>query len=146
MTAIGSGVKGLVARAQREAQRRGQTPATAHLLLVMLQTGGVVGRLLGSLSVRESDLLSAIRVVDPEPSSALERGDGKRLPAGEIDGRSRGHTRALAVGRRARWTKHSPSKPTEIGHQSHTSPAASDGSVGVFRSIQALAAFSAAYE
>ncbi len=73
MTTVGGGVKGLVARAQREAQRRGQAPSTAHLLLVMLQGGGRAGSLLSGLGLREGDLLSAIRVVDPEPASALER-------------------------------------------------------------------------
>ena len=73
MTTVSGGVKGLVARAQREAQRRAQNPSTAHLLLVMLQTGGQMGKLLSGLGVRESDLLSAIRVVDSEPPSAPER-------------------------------------------------------------------------
>ncbi len=73
MTTVGGGVKGLVARAQREAQRRAQTPSTAYLLLVMLQAAGPMGKLLSQLGVRESDLLSAIRVVDLEPTSALER-------------------------------------------------------------------------
>jgi len=73
MTTVGGGVKGLVARAQREAQRRGQSPSTAYLLLVMLQTGGPIGTLLSQLGVKEGDLLSAIRVVDSEPTSALER-------------------------------------------------------------------------
>jgi ATP-dependent Clp protease ATP-binding subunit ClpC len=73
MTTVSGGVKGLVARAQREAQRRAQRPSTAYLLLVMLQTGGPMGRLLSELGVKESDLLSAIRVVDSEPTSALER-------------------------------------------------------------------------
>ena len=73
MTTVSGGVKGLVARAQREAQRRAQSPSTAYLLLVMLQTGGPMGRLLSGLGVKESDLLSAIRVVDSEPMSALER-------------------------------------------------------------------------
>jgi ATP-dependent Clp protease ATP-binding subunit ClpC len=73
MTTVSGGVKGLVARAQREAQRRAQSPSTAYLLLVMVQTGGPMGRLLSGLGVKESDLLSAIRVVDTEPMSALER-------------------------------------------------------------------------
>ena len=73
MTTVSGGVKGLVARAQREAQRRAQSPSTAYLLLVMLQTGGPMGRLLSGLGVKEGDLLSAIRVVDSEPTSALER-------------------------------------------------------------------------
>jgi len=73
MTTVSGGVKGLVARAQREAQRRAQSPSTAYLLLVMLQTGGPMGALLSGLGVKESDLLSAIRVVDSESTSALER-------------------------------------------------------------------------
>jgi ATP-dependent Clp protease ATP-binding subunit ClpC len=73
MTTVGGGVKGLVARAQREAQRRAHSPSTAYLLLVMLQSGGAMGRLLSQLGVKESDLLSAIRVVDAESTSALER-------------------------------------------------------------------------
>jgi ATP-dependent Clp protease ATP-binding subunit ClpC len=73
MTTVGGGVKGLVARAQREAQRRAHSPSTAYLLLVMLQAGGAMGKLLSQLGVKESDLLSAIRVVDMEPTSALER-------------------------------------------------------------------------
>ena len=73
MTTVGGGVKGLVARAQREAQRRAHSPSTAYLVLVMLQTGGAMGKLLSQLGVKESDLLSAIRVVDTEPTSALER-------------------------------------------------------------------------
>ncbi len=73
MTTVSGGVKGLVARAQREAQRRAQSPSTAYLLLVMLQTGGPMGSLLSGLGVKESDLLSAIRVVDLESTSALER-------------------------------------------------------------------------
>ena len=67
MTTVSGGVKGLVARAQREAQRRGHSPSTAYLLLVMLQSGGPMGRLLSGLGVKEGDLLSAIRVVDSEP-------------------------------------------------------------------------------
>lgn len=73
MTTVGGGVRGLVARAQREAQRRGHSPSTGYLLLVMLQSGGPAGKLLSRLGVREGDLLSAIRIVDDEPTSALER-------------------------------------------------------------------------
>ncbi len=73
MTTVSGGVKGLVARAQREAQRRGHSPSTAYLLLVMLQAGGPTGSLLSRLGVKEGDLLTAIRVVDSEPVSALER-------------------------------------------------------------------------
>ncbi len=73
MTTVGGGVRGLVARAQREAQRRAHSPSTGYLLLVMLRSGGPTGGLLSRLGVREGDLLSAIRVVDSEPASALER-------------------------------------------------------------------------
>ncbi|MCZ6805582.1 MAG: AAA family ATPase, partial [Deltaproteobacteria bacterium] len=73
MTTVGGEVRGLVARAQREAQRRAHSPSTGYLILVMLQSGGPTEKLLSRLGVRESDLLSAIRIVDPEPSSALER-------------------------------------------------------------------------
>jgi len=73
MTTVGGGVRGLVARAQREAQRRAHSPSTGYLLLVILRSGGPTGKLLSRLGVRESDLLSAIRTVDSEPTSALER-------------------------------------------------------------------------
>jgi ATP-dependent Clp protease ATP-binding subunit ClpC len=73
MTTVSGGVKGLVARAERAAQRRGHSPSTAYLVLVMLQTGGPMGSLLSRLGVKEGDLLSAIRVVDSESGSALER-------------------------------------------------------------------------
>ena len=115
MTTVGGGVKGLVARAQREAQRRAQSPSTAYLLLVMLQTGGPMGRLLSQLGVKESDLLSAIRVVDTEPTSALERaverayrlakstGAAQVLPAHLLlaiarDSRSAGHRSLEVIG------------------------------------------------
>ncbi len=68
-----SGIKGIVAQAKRAAQKRGQRPSTAHLLLVMLQRGGDAAALLSEAGVRESDLLSAIKVVDQEASSTLER-------------------------------------------------------------------------
>ncbi len=68
-----SGIKGIVAQAKRAAQKRGQRPSTAHLLLVMLQRGGDAGALLSEAGVRESDLLSAIKVVDSESGSTLER-------------------------------------------------------------------------
>ena len=69
----GSSLNGLVARARRAAQRRGQRPSTAHLLLVMLQGGGPEGELLSGQGVRETDLLNALRVVDAEPASTLDR-------------------------------------------------------------------------
>ncbi|MBW2405234.1 MAG: hypothetical protein JRF42_15885 [Deltaproteobacteria bacterium] len=41
-----------------------------------------MGKLLSELGVRESDLLSALRVVDLEPTSALERAVERPRPAG----------------------------------------------------------------
>jgi ATP-dependent Clp protease ATP-binding subunit ClpC len=72
MVRIGGGLKGLVAQAKRAAQRRAQRPSTGHILLVMLQGRGEAGRVLASRGVRETDLLSALKVVDEEPSSAVE--------------------------------------------------------------------------
>ncbi|MFW6023966.1 MAG: Clp protease N-terminal domain-containing protein, partial [Myxococcota bacterium] len=72
MAAIGGGIKGLVAQARRAAQRRTQRASTGHLLLVMLQGHGAAGHLLSGRGVRETDLLSALKVVDEEPASALE--------------------------------------------------------------------------
>lgn len=115
MTTVGGGVKGLVARAQREAQRRAESPSTGYLLLVMLQAGGVTGRLLSALGVREGELLRAIRSVDPESTSALERAverayriakamdDDQVLPSHLLfaisrDGRSAAHRALVQVG------------------------------------------------
>ncbi|MEM8609512.1 MAG: ATP-dependent Clp protease ATP-binding subunit [Myxococcota bacterium] len=115
MTTVGGGVKGLVARAQREAQRRSESPSTGYLLLVMLQAGGPAGTLLSSLGVREGDLLRAIRTVDPESTSTLERaverayriakamGDAQVLPthllfAMSRDGRSAAHRALVQLG------------------------------------------------
>ncbi|MFW6050999.1 MAG: AAA family ATPase [Myxococcota bacterium] len=72
MAAIGGGIKGLLAQARRAAQRRSQRPSTGHALLVMLQGRGETGRILSERGVREMDLLSALKVVDEEPASALE--------------------------------------------------------------------------
>jgi ATP-dependent Clp protease ATP-binding subunit ClpC len=73
MTTVGGGVKGLVAGAPRAGARRAPSPTTAEQLGGELDAGGPMGRLLSGLGVKESDLLSAIRVVDVEPTSALER-------------------------------------------------------------------------
>jgi ATP-dependent Clp protease ATP-binding subunit ClpC len=138
MTTVGGGVKGLVARAQREAQRRAQSPSTAYLLLVMLQTGGPMGKLLSQLGVKESDLLSAIRVVDVEPTSALERaverayrlakatGAAQVLPAHLLlaiarDSRSAGHRSLDVIGagsRRVQEAVQSALQPEDA----HTAP------------------------
>ncbi|MEZ4253804.1 MAG: Clp protease N-terminal domain-containing protein, partial [Polyangiales bacterium] len=66
-------MKGIVAQAKRAAQRRGQRASTGHVLLVMLQGGGPVSDVLGGSGVRETDLLSALKVVDPEAQSTLDR-------------------------------------------------------------------------
>ncbi len=71
--AVGAGVKSLVLRAKRAAQRRGQRLSTAHLLLVMLQHQGEAGRVLADHGVRESDLLSALKSIDTEAGSTLDR-------------------------------------------------------------------------
>ncbi|MGB8330722.1 MAG: ATP-dependent Clp protease ATP-binding subunit [Polyangiales bacterium] len=140
MTTVSGGVKGLVARAQREAQRRAQGPSTAYLLLVMLQTGGPMGKLLSQLGVKESDLLSAIRVVDSEPTSALERaverayriakatGAAQVLPAHLLlaiarDTRSAGHRSLEVIGtgsRRVQEAVQVALQPAEL----RTAPAA----------------------
>jgi ATP-dependent Clp protease ATP-binding subunit ClpC len=134
MTTVGGGVKGLVARAQREAQRRAHSPSTAYLLLVMLQTGGAMGKLLSQLGVKESDLLSAIRVVDTEPTSALERaverayrlakstGAAQVLPAHLLlaiarDTRSAGHRSLEVIGagsRRVQEAVQSALQPEDV--------------------------------
>ena len=138
MTTVGGGVKGLVARAQREAQRRAQSPSTAYLILVMLQTGGPMGRLLSQLGVKESDLLSAIRMVDSEPTSALERaverayrlakatGAAQVLPAHLLlaiarDTRSAGHRSLEAIGAGSRRVQEAVQAALEP-EDTHTEP------------------------
>ncbi len=73
MEAVRGGVRSLVARAERAAQKRGQRPSTAHWLLVMLQEDGDLGLLLRDQGVRETDLLNALRVVDPEAMNTMDR-------------------------------------------------------------------------
>ena len=111
MTTVSGGVKGLVARAQREAQRRAQSPSTAYLLLVMLQTGGPMGKLLSELGVKESDLLSAIRVVDTEPTSALERAVERAYRLAKSTGAAQVLPAHLLARDRARQSKRRTSKP-----------------------------------
>lgn len=148
MTTVGGGVKGLVARAQREAQRRAQSASTAYLVLVMLQAGGAMGKLLSGLGVKETDLLSAIRVVDVEPTSALERavesayrlakatGAAEVLPAHLLlaiarDSRSAAHRSLDVIGagsRRVQEAVQSALQPEEAHHtaaSTHIRPAAS---------------------
>ena len=140
MTTVSGGVKGLVARAQREAQRRAQGPSTAYLLLVMLQTGGPMGKLLSQLGVKESDLLSAIRVVDSEPTSALERaverayrlakstGAAQVLPAHLLlaiarDTRSAGHRSLEVIGTGSRRVQEAVQMALQPA-ETHTAPSA----------------------
>jgi ATP-dependent Clp protease ATP-binding subunit ClpC len=72
MGVIASGVSSIIAQAKRAAQRRGQRTSTAHLLLCLLQSAHETAGLLSRHGVRESDLLSALKVVDDEPGSAFE--------------------------------------------------------------------------
>jgi ATP-dependent Clp protease ATP-binding subunit ClpC len=69
---MGTAVKGVLAQARRAAQRRSQRPSTGYLLLVMVQGSGPASEILAAHGVRETDLLSALRVVDEEPRSAVE--------------------------------------------------------------------------
>jgi ATP-dependent Clp protease ATP-binding subunit ClpA len=63
---------GLLANARRTALRRKQRPSTAHALLVMLQQDPETSRLLADRGVREADLISALKIANEEPSSAME--------------------------------------------------------------------------
>ncbi len=113
------GVKGIVAQAKRAALRRGQPPSTGYVLLVMLQGGGAVSDLLGSSGVRETDLLSALKVVDPEAQSTLER---MMERAGRM-AHSLGHTEPdarhllLAITRDTRTAAHRSLQQVGVGLQ-----------------------------
>ncbi|MCA9530998.1 MAG: AAA family ATPase, partial [Myxococcales bacterium] len=73
MTDVVGGVRGLEAQARRVAKRRSQQPSTAHLLLVLLRSDPLACAVLSGEGVRESELLAAIRTVEEEPESTLER-------------------------------------------------------------------------
>jgi len=73
MAAVGGGVKGLLARASREARRRSQEPTTAHLLLAMLRAPGTCSELLGRSGLNEVRLLGALARVPHESAGALTR-------------------------------------------------------------------------
>ncbi|NOY94591.1 MAG: hypothetical protein GXP55_25720, partial [Deltaproteobacteria bacterium] len=60
MATVGGGVKGLLARASREARRRGQEPTTAHLLLAMLRSTGSCSELLARAGLDEVRLMGAL--------------------------------------------------------------------------------------
>jgi ATP-dependent Clp protease ATP-binding subunit ClpC len=108
MARIGGGVKGLVAQARRAAQRRGQRPSTGHILLVMVQGRGEAGRVLSARGVRETDLLSALKVVDEEPASAVEVAleRAQRLAGALGDAEARGIHLLLAIVRDVRTAGH----------------------------------------
>ncbi|HJL19522.1 MAG TPA: ATP-dependent Clp protease ATP-binding subunit [Sandaracinaceae bacterium LLY-WYZ-13_1] len=72
MGTTSSTLRGLMANARRSAQRRKQRPSTAHALLVMLQHDGETSRVLSRRGVREMDLISALKVANEEPTSAVE--------------------------------------------------------------------------
>lgn len=65
-------LSGLIATARRTAQRRKQRPSTAHAVLVLLQQEGDAAALLAQRGLREIDLISALKVADEEPASAIE--------------------------------------------------------------------------
>ena len=72
MGVTGVGLKGLLRQAQRAALKRSQRLSTGHVLLLMLQAGGESAGILGHHGVREPALLSALKVVEGEPASALD--------------------------------------------------------------------------
>ncbi len=72
MANIGASVRGLLELARRAAQARRQRLTSAHALLAMLQTDLETGALLGALEMDERTLLSALKVVDQEPATALD--------------------------------------------------------------------------
>jgi ATP-dependent Clp protease ATP-binding subunit ClpC len=65
-------LEGLLGVAKRTARARQQTPSTAHLLLTILQHDPESARVLYAHQVRERDLISALKVADDEPVSAVE--------------------------------------------------------------------------
>ncbi len=65
-------ISGLMALAKRTAQRRQQRTTTGHAVLVMLRHDSQTSRLLMGQGVREMDLISALKMADEEPVSALE--------------------------------------------------------------------------
>jgi ATP-dependent Clp protease ATP-binding subunit ClpC len=63
-------LEGLIGTARRRARRK--TPSTAELLLTILQRDPESARILSACQVREQDLVSALKVTDEEPASAIE--------------------------------------------------------------------------
>jgi ATP-dependent Clp protease ATP-binding subunit ClpC len=69
---VANGLSALLLAARRAAQKRNQRLSTGHLLLALLQADTGAARALSRAGVRESDLLSAIKIVDDEPASSIE--------------------------------------------------------------------------
>ncbi|MDQ3035903.1 MAG: Clp protease N-terminal domain-containing protein, partial [Myxococcota bacterium] len=65
-------LEGLLGVARRSARSRQQSASTAHVLLTILQKDPECARVLYAHQVREQDLVSALRVADDEPGSAVE--------------------------------------------------------------------------
>jgi ATP-dependent Clp protease ATP-binding subunit ClpC len=70
---VEGGIRALDARARRAAKALHQPISTAHLLLVMLQDHPEASRLLGEHGVSEREVLSALKTVEPEHTSAFDR-------------------------------------------------------------------------
>jgi ATP-dependent Clp protease ATP-binding subunit ClpC len=69
---VANGLSALLLAARRAAQKRNQRLSTGHLLLALLQADTGAARALDRAGVRESDLLSAIKIVGDEPGSSIE--------------------------------------------------------------------------
>jgi len=108
MGVMGGELRGLLEQARRAAQRRGQRLSTAHVLLVMLQLEAEAGRPLVARGVREADLISALKVVDEEPASALEVAleRARKIAQALGDGGSRPIHLLLAMTREPRTAAH----------------------------------------
>ena len=72
MATITGTLSGLMANARRTALRRKQRPTTAYALLVMLRSDEETSRVLTQRGVREMDLISALKIANEEPTSAME--------------------------------------------------------------------------
>lgn len=72
MAALYGSLTGLFVSARRTAQRRKQRMTTAHALLVMLRSDAESSALMTQGGVRETGLLSALKVANEESTSAVE--------------------------------------------------------------------------
>ncbi|MEM6960279.1 MAG: ATP-dependent Clp protease ATP-binding subunit [Myxococcota bacterium] len=66
------GLRGIVARARQQSQKRRQRTTTAHMLLVLYQEDSQVSEALRSAGVDEPQLLTVLKSELEEPSEALE--------------------------------------------------------------------------